>query len=130
MLFIRLPEAVFMRALKRSSLFRIALLSLAVLFAHTARAANAQLVLPVAPPCPGKVAAAQPDPDKKLSPAGKRVVQPGPIADSHKFFAGTFGFTHAHAAGLLVLHNSAGPVAIARWAVCVAPQRRPFALRI
>ena len=118
-----------MGAMRRSPLFRIALLSLAVMFAHTARLANAQLILPVAPPCPGKVAAAQPDPDKKLSPASKRIVQPGPLAHSHKLFAGPFGLTNAHAASLVLL-QSAGQIAIARTTVYIAAQRPLFALRI
>jgi hypothetical protein len=110
-------------------LFRIALLSLAVLFAHTARMANAQLILPVAPPCPSKVAAAQPDPEKKLSPANKRIVQPGPLAHSHNLFGGAFGLPSAHAAGLLSLHSD-GHIVFVRWTADVVPQRRPFALRI
>lgn len=129
MWFVRLPEAVPMRAVtRRSPFFRIALLGLAVLFAHSLRG-NTQPILPVHPPCPGKVAAAQPDPEKKLSPAGKRLVMPGHFAGRHHLLGGSFGFTPAHAAALLSPH-SAAQIAAARWTVYVAPQRRPFALRI
>lgn len=122
-----------MRALRRSPLFRIAVLSLAVLFAHTARATNVQRILPAAPPCPRKVAASQPDPDKKLSPAGKRILRPGHLPGyllaGHNFFGGSFGFTSAHAASLLSL-PSAAHIAIARSTASIAPQHPFFALRI
>lgn len=117
-----------MRALRRSPLLRIALLSLAVLFAHTERAAT-RPVVPVVPACQSKVAAAQPDPETKLSPAGKRIVTPGHLADWHNLFGGAFGFTGAHAASALSLH-SASQIAVARQTASIAPQRRPFALRI
>jgi hypothetical protein len=117
-----------MCAVRRSPLFRIALLSLAVLFAHTAHAANRRIV-PVAPPCARKVAASQPDPEKKLSPAARRTVTPGHLAYWHNLFDGSFGFTHAHAASLLAL-PSAVQIAVARSTASIAPQRRPFALRI
>jgi hypothetical protein len=117
-----------MRALRNCPLFRIAVLSLAVLFAHTAHAAN-RPILPVAPACPGKVAAAQPDPDKKLSPAGKRLVTPGHFAGLHNLFGGSFGFTTSHAASLLPVQTSV-QIAVARWAVSTTPQRSPFTLRI
>lgn len=121
-----------MRAVRRTPLFRIALLSLAVLFAHTAHAAN-RPILPVAPPCPRKAAASQPDPEKKLSPAGKRIVTPGHLPpyllSGHNVFGHSFGFTSAHAASLLPLPGVA-QIAIARWTASIAPQRRPFALRI
>lgn len=117
-----------MRAVRRSPLFRIVLLSLAVLLAHTAHAAN-RPILPVAPPCQGKVAATQPDPEKKLSPAVKRIVTPGHVADWHKLFGHSFGFTSARAASLLPV-RSAVQIAVTRWTACVAPQYRPFALRI
>lgn len=118
-----------MYAVRRSPLFRIALLSLAVLLAHTAHAASAQLILPVRPPCPGKVAAAQPDPEKKLSPASKRAVQPGRLADFHKLFGGSLSVTVTRATSLLSLHGAV-QTAVARWAPSIAPQRRPYALRI
>jgi hypothetical protein len=117
-----------MRALRRSPLFRIALLSLAVLFAHTARAAT-RPIIPAAPVCPGKVAAAQPDPDKKLSLSARRIVQPGRLAHCHKLFSGAFGFTNPHAASLLSL-GSAGHIPTARRTADIAPQRRPFSLRL
>ena len=118
-----------MRAVRRSPLFRIALLSLAVLFAHTAHAANARPVIPAAPPCTGKVAAAQPDPEKKLSPAGKRIVRPGFLAVHHSLSGGSFSFAVAQATHFPSAY-SVCQIAVARWTVYVAPQRRPFALRI
>jgi hypothetical protein len=118
-----------MGAMRRSPLFRIALLSLAVLFAHTTHAANVERIIPSAPPCAAKVAAAQPDPEKKLSPASKGIVRPGHLADSHNLFGDSFGFATAHAASLLSLH-SAGQIAIARCTVSIAPQHSLFALRI
>jgi hypothetical protein len=117
-----------MRALRSSPLFRIALLSLAVLFAHTAHAV-ARPIIPAAPACPRKVAAAQPDPEKKLSPASKRIVRPGRLANSHSLFGGAFGFTNPHTASLLSLHGAV-QVATAPRTVCVVPQRRSFALRL
>jgi hypothetical protein len=109
-------------------LFRIALLILVGLFAHTVRA-NTRPIVPVRPPCPDKVAVAQPDPEKKLPPIRRQTVRPGRLVDSAHFFGGSFGFTQAQAAGLFVL-PSAGQIAVTRWTVYVAPQRRPFALRI
>jgi hypothetical protein len=109
-------------------LFRIALLSVAALLAHTVRA-NTQPIIPVAPPCPHKVAAAQPDPEKKLSPASRQIATPGHFVDRHNLFSGSFSFTSAHAASLLPM-RSAVQIAVARWTVYVAPQRRPFDLRI
>lgn len=116
-----------MRALRHSPLFRIAILSLAVLFAHTSHAATGLRTFPVRPPCPGKVAAAQPDSNKKLSPTAKRILQPGRLAACHKLFAGALA--HPHAASLLALHRAV-PFAFARWTPSLAPQRRPFDLRI
>ena len=117
-----------MRALRRSPLFRTALLSLAVLFAHTVRAGCLQTITPAGPPCPGKVAAAQPDPEKKFTPGNKRV-KPGRLAEHHNLIVGAFGLTAAHTAGITFTHH-AGQFPVARWAIDVAPQRRPFALRI
>ena len=121
-----------MRIVRRSPLFRIALLSLAVLFAHTARTAT-RPILPLAPACPAKVAAAQPDPEKKLSPAGKQIVTPGHLPGyllaGHNLFGHSFAFTNAHAASLLLV-QSGSPVALARWTASIAPQRWPFSLRL
>ena len=120
-----------MRAVRRSPLFRIALLSLAVLSAHTAHAAK-RPILP-APPCPRKVAAAQPDPQKKLSIGSKQIVMPGDLPAyllaGHNFLGHSFGFTCGHAGSLLLLH-SAVQIAIAHWTASIAPQRRQFVLRI
>jgi hypothetical protein len=106
---------------------------MAVLFAHTARATNVQRIIPSAPPCPRKVAASQPDPDKKLSPAGKRILRPGHLPGylqaGHNLFGSSLAFTSAHASSLLPLPNSI-QIATARWIVYVAPQHSLFALRI
>jgi hypothetical protein len=122
-----------MRALRRSPLFRIAVLSMAVLFAHTARATNVQRIIPSAPPCARKVAASQPDPDKKLSPAGKRILWPGHLPGylqaGHNLFGGSLGFTTAHAASVLPAHGAV-QIALARRTVHIAPQHSLFALRI
>lgn len=115
-----------MRAEKRLPLFRIALLSLAVLFAHTARATNARPI-PVSPPCARKVAAAQLDPQKKLIPAIKLIANPGERMHGHSFFGASFA--GAPARGVFFAHRT-GPLAVARPAVYVLPQRLPFALRI
>ena len=116
-----------MRALRRSPLFRTALLSLAVLFAHTGHATTRPIV-PIAPACPGKVAAAQPDPEKKPALGIKRIALPGRVAAWHNLFGGAFGFTSAHAS--LFAAHSAAQLAAARWAVYVSPQHSPFVLRI
>lgn len=115
-----------MHAVKRSPLFRIALLSFAVLFAQTGRATRVQHIAPVKPPCARKVAATKPDTDKKLTPAIKRIVRPGSRAHFHTFFPGPLGFSNpaafdcVHTSGLPGLtRNPAFP-----------PQRRTFALRI
>ncbi len=115
-----------MHAVKRSPLFRIALLSLAVLSAHTARAAKAPPVNPVRPPCPAKVAAAQPEAQKKLLPNIKRLAQPG--ARAHPLFGGAFALT-GNAAAFLPPHST-GQLAAGRHTVYIPPQRLPFDLRI
>jgi hypothetical protein len=117
-----------MRAMKRSPLFRIALLSLAVLSAHTAHAANPHAFVPVRPPCARKVAAAQPDLDKKLTPALKRLIRPGQRVHFHTSFAHPLGFSGAYAPAQAA--HASSQLALARQAVYRAPQRRSFALRI
>jgi hypothetical protein len=117
-----------MRAVRHSPLFRIALLSLAVLFAHTVRA-HTQPIIPVSTPCPGKVAAAQPDAQKKLPLAGKRIVKPGRLADGHSLFAGSLGFAGAHRATVLSVRIP-GQIIRARRTEYLDLQRRPFALRL
>lgn len=118
-----------MFGVRRSPLFRIALLSLAVLFTHTARATNVEHSFPATPPCARKVAAAQPDPEKKLSTGNKQIVMPGRLTDRHNIFGYSFGFTNAYAASLLPVHGTA-QIALARSTASITPQRRPFALRI
>jgi hypothetical protein len=115
-----------MLAAKRSPLFRIALLSFAVLFAHTGRASNVQHTLPGSPPCARKVAAAQPDPEKKLAPAIKRLIRPGRV-HFHTSFADPLG--HTTAATFLAAQPS-GQLTLSRRSVYIPPQRLPFALRI
>jgi hypothetical protein len=117
-----------MRAVRNSPLFRIALLSLAVLFAHTVRAQTLPII-PVCPPCPGKVAAAQPDSEKKLPLAGKQVIKPSRLAHAHSLFGGSFDLAGAHPASTLSLSRP-GQIAIARGTVYIAPQRWPFTLRL
>jgi hypothetical protein len=116
-----------MLALKRSPLFRIALLSFAVLFAHTGRATSVQHILPAAPPCARKVAAAQPDTEKKLAPAIKRLIRPGQRVHFHTSFADPLG--HTAAAGFRSAQAS-GQLTLARHTLYIPPQRLPFALRI
>ncbi|HEY4009872.1 MAG TPA: hypothetical protein VGM11_06950 [Acidobacteriaceae bacterium] len=122
-------EGFLMRAVRRSPLLRIALLSLTVLFAHTVHAARAAANFSVARSCAAKVAAAQPDPEKKLVPGSKRIVRPGRLADCHNLFGGGFGLPGARGADLLLV-SSGVPLSVASWTVDVAPQRRPFTLRI
>jgi hypothetical protein len=117
-----------MRAVRRSPLLRIALLTLAVLFAHTVRS-NTQTILPVQPPCPGKVAAAQPDSERKLPLVSTRLVKPGRLQDGQTLFAGSFDLTGARAATLLSVRTP-GQSNFTRWTAAFDPQRRPFALRI
>ncbi|HZQ42623.1 MAG TPA: hypothetical protein VFA99_05195 [Acidobacteriaceae bacterium] len=117
-----------MRAVKASPLFRIALLSLAVLLAHTAHASNVRHSFPAAPPCPRKVAAAQPDAQNKLLPGIKRIANPGDRAVRHTF-RDSFAFIGAPVNGFFYTHT-AGPLAAARRTLYIPPQRLPFALRI
>ena len=117
-----------MRAVRRSPLLRIALLGLAVLLARTGQAANTLPIAPLAPPCPVKVAAAQPDTHKRLPPGNKQIVRFERLADHH-LFGGSFGFTAADPTGLAFTYRAV-PIALARRAIDVAPQHRPFALRI
>jgi hypothetical protein len=117
-----------MRAMKNSPLFRIALLSFAVLLAHTSHAAT-RPVVPVSPPSSSKVAAAQPDPQKKLIPGIKRIATPRDRAPRHTLFGGSLGLTSELATTILSAHR-AGEIAAARRAVYIPPQRLPFALRI
>jgi hypothetical protein len=116
-----------MRGIRRSPLIRIALLSFAVLLAHTSHAAT-RPVVPVSPPSSSKVAA-QPDPQKKLIPGVKRIATPRDRAPRHTLFGGSLGFTSAHVTAILSAHR-AGEIAAARRAVYISPQRFPFALRI
>ncbi|HTV08193.1 MAG TPA: hypothetical protein VMD97_04025 [Candidatus Aquilonibacter sp.] len=117
-----------MRALRRSPLFRIALLSLAVLFAHTAHAANRPILL-VAPPCAGKVAAAQPDPEKRPVLGRKQVVRPRFPATSHAASGSALFFPLARTAYVLCAEGAA-QISLARSALYVAQQQRPFHPRI
>ena len=117
-----------MRTVRRSPLLRIVLLSLAVLFTHTARA-NTQLIVPVSPPCPGKVALAQPNPEKKLSLKTWRIATPAHPAYGHRLFGGSFNLPGPHTSRLLFTANPRH-LATARQALAIQPQRRPFALRL
>jgi len=116
-----------MRVTRPSPLFRIALLSLAVLFAHTLRA-NTQPILPASPPSPGKVAAAQPDSRKKPPLATTQIVKPRNL-HNHNWFGGSFQLAGAHAS-ILLDRPDRGPTVTARAAIHTRPQRRPFDLRI
>lgn len=118
-----------MRSLKRSPLVRIALLSLAVLTAHTARAAKAQPIVPVRPPCPGKVTPAQPDSHKKLTSSVKRIARPGDRAGRHTLFGGPFAFTTAASTGVFYAYD-AGRLTVAPHSASIPPQHLPFVLRL
>lgn len=113
-----------MRAAKSSPLFRIALLSLAVLFAHTIRA-SAQPILRACQPCPGKVAAAQPDSQKKLFTTVKRNVR----GRQQKLSSGWFQPAAVHGVGILPGYGTAR-VSVTRWSSSMSPQGRAFVLRI
>lgn len=115
-----------MLAVKRSPLFRIALLSFAVLFAHTGRATNVDHILPVKPPCAGKVAAAQPDSDKKLAPAIRRFVRP----DGRAHFHTTAAHPLVNSAAAFRAAQASTRTALARQLVYIPSQRLPFDLRI
>ena len=117
-----------MRAVRCSPWFRIALLSLAVLFAHTGHAAT-RPILPDCHPNTVKVAATRLESEKKLSLAITRIAGPGTVARSHASFAASFDIAAAHHAGVLSF-RSTGQLILARWTVSTDPQRRPFALRI
>lgn len=128
MLLIDPRRASTMRAMRRSPLFRIALLSLAVLSAHTAHATNVRHSFPAAPPCPRKVAAAQPDQDNKPSLQIKRIVR-SRHANSHSSSGGPFFFAPAHTRGFLAAQNPA-QIAVGRRTADITPQHRLFVLRI
>jgi len=117
-----------MRALRRSPLVRIAVLGLAVLFAHTVRA-DTQPIIPICPPRPGKVAVAQPDPQKKPLLGTRQIVRPGRHSHAHDWFDGSLDLACAHAASLLATHRL-GKIGCACSTVSVVPQRRLFDLRI
>jgi hypothetical protein len=117
-----------MRALRRSPLFRIALLILAVLFARSAHAANVRHSFPAVPPCPRKVAAAQPDLEKNPALQSNGFVRPGSPAD-RRISSG--GFFSSAASAFNSLHvQGVRQTSLVRRAACITPQRRPFALRI
>jgi hypothetical protein len=118
-----------MGTLRRSPLFRIALLSLAVLFAHTLHATDVQRIVSAGLPCAAKVAVAQPDPEKKLVHGTSRIVRPRFDAGFHRSSGGDFSFTVARAADLL-FPLSACPKAVSPQIAYSAPQRWPFVLRI
>lgn len=117
-----------MRAVRRSTVFFTVLLSLAVLLAHTARATNVRHISPALPPCPLKVAAAQPNPEKKPLFAAKRIVRSRFGADGRNA-SGSFFFAAARAASFLSGQGSA-QIATARSVACISPQHRRFSLRI
>jgi hypothetical protein len=122
------PEAVSMLAMKRFPLFRTALLSLAVLVAHTAHAAN-RPTTPAAPPCSFKVAAAQPDPEQKPLLGSKRIVRPSFLASHHSLCGGFSSFALAQTACFPSAY-SVGQTAVARWTAHLAQQCPPFVLRV
>lgn len=117
-----------MRAVRNSPLFRIALLSVAVLFAHTVPA-HTQPIIPVSTPCPGKVAVAQPDSEKKLPLATKRVIKPARLEHSHSLFGSSLDLANAHRLAVLLV-RSPGQSILTRGTAYIAPQRWPFALRL
>jgi hypothetical protein len=114
-----------MRALRTSPLFRIAVFSLAVLFAHTIRA-NTQPIASVRPQCALKLSTAQPDSNKKLFSAIKRSAS-RPHPDSGTSFGGAFGLGSAQPRDPLS-GDSTGH--IARVADAIPAQRRGFVLRL
>jgi hypothetical protein len=116
-----------MLAVTRFPLLRSALLGLAVLFAHTAHAAN-RPITPAAPPCSIKVAAAQPESEEKPVLGSKRIVRPGVLA-SHNLSGGFSSFAVAQTTCFLSAYSVVQP-AVAQWTVYPAQQRRPFVLRI
>ncbi|HEX5282858.1 MAG TPA: hypothetical protein VFW30_01970 [Bryocella sp.] len=117
-----------MPAVRRSPWFRIALLSLAVLFAHTGHAAT-RPILPIYHPSTVKVAATRLESEQKLSLAITRLASPGRLVHSLTSFGGSFDVAAAHRASVLP-SNSPARFTSARWNVSTNPQRRPFALRI
>ena len=117
-----------MRALRRSPLVRIAVLGLAVLFAHTVRA-NTQPIFAGRPPSPGKVTVAQPDPQKKPLLGSRQIVRPGRHSHARNRFGGSLDFACAQPASLLCAYSLA-TVNLERSTVSVTPQRRLFDLRI
>jgi hypothetical protein len=116
-----------MRAVKRSPLVRIALLSLAVLFAHTGHAATRPIV-PAYHPSTVKVAATRLESEKKLSLAITRLSAPARLAH-HNSFGGSFDLAATHPAAALALRSPGQTTAVLR-TVDILSQRRPFALRI
>ena len=115
-----------MRAVKASPLFRIGLLALAVLFAHTGHAATRPIVYH---PSTVKVAATRPESEKKLSLALTRLVTPTRLAHRHSPFGGSFDAAAVHSGTVLSLLCTV-QLAAAHSTVYIRPQRSPFALRI
>jgi hypothetical protein len=118
-----------MDAARRSHLFRIATICLAVLLGQTAYAAKpARSLSPGTPPPHVKLTSAQPEPRKNLPLAAKKVQRPR-VAQRHSASFPTAGFVPASIAAS-VGTLSPGAVLRTRHALCLAPQFRLFALRI
>jgi hypothetical protein len=118
-----------MTALLRSRLFRIAMLSFAVLFSQTANAAkSAQLPSPRTPPSSVKLCAAWPESKNDFKGTIKKSLRPNP-GPAVRFVFSAAGFLPAGAAGIQASRHTAVDFHLQRL-IYVAPQFRPFALRI
>lgn len=115
-----------MRAVRCSPWFRIFLLSLAVLFAHTGHAATGP-ILPACHPNTLKVGATRLESEKKVSLAITRLATPGRLAQGHTLFNGSFGLTGATA---ILCAQATRKITVVRATLYIPPQRLPFDLRI
>jgi len=123
------PEGSAMTTVLRSRLFRIAMLSFAVLFSQTANAAKpTRLVYAQTPSSSVKLCAAWPESRNDFKGTIKKVLRPNPGPAAHSLFSAA-SFLPAGAASLHVSQHADAAFHLQRLTY-VAPQFRPFALRI
>jgi len=118
-----------MTAVFRSRLFRIAMLSFAVLFSQTANAAkSAQSISPRTPPSSVKLCAAWPESKNDFKGTIKKSLRPNP-GPAARFVFSAAGFLPAGATGIQAAQHTAVSFKLQRLTYA-APQSRLFALRI
>jgi len=116
-----------MNAERRSQLFRIVFLCYAVLFGQTAHAAqpSRRIFSPGSLPCQVKLLVAQPEPRQQIVRQSAQPLPPRPVA--HRAHFPMLNETGVRVLAATELARQAFHI---QHAIYVAPQLRPFSLRI